>query len=92
VDNRVGNLDSVSRQTTSPSLFDQHLDGISNSHIWLLPLGILTVGLTFHKELFEYFELIAGLLGQIFESLSGKWNSIFEIGGGESNVTHEQGA
>ena len=76
-----GSLGSASRQATSPSIFDQHLDDISNSHIWLLPLGILTVGLRYHEELFEYFGLIAEVLGKILESLTGKWNSIFITGG-----------
>ena len=72
-ESQIENQYLESKQTSEKSLLDQHLEvAASNSHIWLIPLTVLTVGLTFDGAILEYFDLIWGLLGQLFESINRK--------------------
>ena len=54
-------------------IFDQHAAYLSSlpASTWLLPLGVLAVGLKNREPIIEYTDLIAGLLSNILQSVLG---------------------
>ena len=54
-------------------IFDQHMAYLSSlpKSTWLLPLGILAVGLKNRDPILEYADLITGLLSNIAKSVLG---------------------
>ena len=54
-------------------LFDQHIAYLSSlpKSTWLLPLGIIAVGLKNREPIIEYGDLITGLLSNIVQSVLG---------------------
>ena len=57
----------------SVPLFDQHVDYLTNlpSSYWILPAGIITVGIKYREPLTEFFELLKGLISNIAHSVLG---------------------
>ena len=56
------------------SIFDQHVSYLSSlpTAIWAFPMGVFAVGLKYHDAITEFFELIYGLVSNIFDSVLGK--------------------
>ena len=54
-------------------IFDQHLSFLSTlpPTVWLLPLGIFAGGLYFRDEIIEQFELVYGVVSNIYNSVQG---------------------
>ena len=74
VENRVGNIDLTNKQTsTDTHLLDEHLAIITTpTPFWFIPLAVLTIGLKFSDELSHYFDLLWGLMQQLYESVGRK--------------------
>ena len=69
--------------------FDRHIDYIKNNpSIWLLPMGILAVGLKFNKPITEYVDLVKGLLGNIINSILSEYIPILCFCGKATFITY----
>ena len=60
--------------TETIPVFDQHMSYLATlpTSVWLLPLGVLTVGLKYKDAITEYADLVFGLISNIFQSVLGK--------------------
>ena len=58
-------------------ILDQHLSFLSNLPVtvWLPPLAISAIGLYYREALYEQFQLIYGVLSNIYNSIQGNTNS-----------------
>jgi hypothetical protein len=60
--------------TKTIPVFDQHMAYLSTlpASVWLLPLGVFTVGLKYKDAIGEYTDLVFGLISNIITSVLGK--------------------
>ena len=66
----------TSNEDNSTPLLDQHIAVIKqHSSLWVLPVGVLAVGLRFYEPIQEYVELVYGLLSNIIVSFFGKYTN-----------------
>ena len=79
VNKRMGELETpniTKIEDKSTPLLDQHIAVIKDhSSLWVIPVGVLAVGLRFSEPIQEYVELVYGLLSNIIESFVGKFTN-----------------
>ena len=80
---RIGELETpnITRNEQRPTpLLDQHIAVIKDySSLWVIPVGVLAVGLRFYEPIQEYAELVHGLLSNIIGSLVGRFTNTQDI-------------
>ena len=80
VNKRQGELEIPNitmNENRSTPLLDQHIAFVKqHSSLWVLPAGVLAVGLRFYEPIREYIDLVFGLLSNIIESIIGKFTDL----------------
>ena len=60
--------------TDSIPIFDQHIGYLKSlpTSVWILPLGVFTIGMRYKEAIKEFLDLVTGLMSNIVESIIGK--------------------